>query len=472
MKWKTRLLAALLAAFVTAGSATAALAVNDTNTSQTTTQTTDTAGAKNSEKTATSSPEAAQAAMPTIDVDAEASLLVSGETGTILHADNEKAKMYPASCTKILTALVVLEDETTNLNDIVTISDEDLADVINGASNAGLKTGEQISVENLLYCLLLPSGNEAANALARYNGGSVHAFVAKMNAKAAELGCVNSHFVNPNGLHDDEHYTCAYDLYLIAREAMQNETFAEISNTAQKKLPSTNRNPERIIYTTNELILSSYSSIYYEYCYGIKTGHTSQAGYCLVSYAKKGDYTYYSVVLGCPMGDGYAGSFTATRELFEWAFDSFKKKTVAKAGDTITESPVRLGKGKDSITLTAAEDVNVLIPAEAQVSDVTQELSVQESYNAPITRGDVMGSVTYSYNGIKCATADLIALTDVERSQILYFFDRIGAFFSTSVFRIIFAVIIALALLYALLNAIAQRNKRRRRARRNKRRRR
>ena len=207
-----------------------------------------------------------------------------------------------------MTALLVLEK--CNLSDVVTMQDEDFTDVKNGASNAGLKVGEKITVENLLYCLLLPSGNEAANALARVTGGSVDEFVQMMNDRAKELGCVNTHFANPNGLHDDNHYSCAYDLYLIAQQAMKNSTFATIVNTAQKKLPATNMNVERIIYTTNQLILSSYSSIYYDNFYGIKTGHTSQAGYCLVSYAKQSGYTYYSVVLGAKAGSEYAGSFT------------------------------------------------------------------------------------------------------------------------------------------------------------------
>ena len=193
--------------------------------------------------------------MPTIQIDAKASILVNAETGEIIHADNERERLYPASCTKIMTALLVLEK--CNLDDVVTMQEEDFTDVNNGASNAGLKTGEQITVENLLYCLMLPSGNEAANALARVTAGSVDEFVQMMNDRAKELGCVNTHFVNPNGLHNDAHYSCAYDLYLIAQQAMENSTFATIVNTAQKRLPATNQNEERIISTTNHLILSS-----------------------------------------------------------------------------------------------------------------------------------------------------------------------------------------------------------------------
>lgn len=399
---------------------------------------------------------------PVLHVDAKASILVNAETGEVIHAENEKEKAYPASTTKIMTALLALEK--CSLDDVVTMQEEDFSDVNNGASSAGLKVGEQITVENLLYCLLLPSGNEAANALARVTGGSVDEFVQMMNDRAKELGCVNTHFVNPNGLHDDNHYTCAYDLFLIAQQAMQNPTFTTIVNTAQKRLPATNLNEERVIYTTNHLILSSYSSIYYDNCYGIKTGHTSPAGYCLVSYAKSSGYTYYSVVLGADAGSGeYAGSFTETKRMFEWAFDHFRMKTATQAGAAVTECPVRLGRGTDHVTLVTADDISVLLPSEADTSDLDVTISAEGSYEAPIAQGQTLGTVTYSYQGMECATADLIALSEVQRSPILYAMDRIAAFFRLTVVRILVAIVIVLFILYLFFSFIAGRNRRKRR---------
>lgn len=403
---------------------------------------------------------------PEISIDAGASILVNAETGEIIHAQNEKEKQFPASTTKIMTALLALEK--CNLSDTVTMKSEDFVDVNNGASNAGLKVGEKITVENLLYCLLLPSGNEAANALARAVGGSVDEFVQIMNDRAKELGCVNTHFANPNGLHDDNHYSCAYDLYLIAQQAMKNSTFATIVNTAQKKLPATNMNEERIIYTTNQLILSSYSSIYYDNCYGIKTGHTTQAGYCLVSYAKQSGYTYYSVVLGAKPGSEYAGSFTETKRLFEWAFDYFRLKTATEAGAAVTECPVRLGRGTDHVTLVTADDVSVLIPIGAEISDLDVDIATQDSYEAPIAQGDKLGTITYSYQGMQCATADLIALSEVQRSPILYALDCIARFFQLTAVRVIVGIVIVIFVLYLLLSFIAGRNRRKNRRRRQK----
>ena len=413
---------------------------------------------------------------PVINLSAGASICVNAETGEIIHEKNAKEKMYPASTTKIMTALLVLEN-CEDLSETVTMVKDDFADVANGASSAGLQLGETVTVEDLLYCMLLPSGNEAANALARYIGGDVASFAEMMNDCADKLGFVNTHFVNPNGLHDDDHYTCAYDLYLIAQAAMQFESFQTIVNTAQKKLSATNLQEERIVYTTNELILSRWSPQYYDYCYGIKTGHTTPAGYCLVSFANNKDVglSYYSVVLGCPFDDeaAAAGSFVETKKLFQWAFSKYSMKTAAVSGDAITERKVRLGKDKDAVTLVTSEDVSVLIPRDADVSMLDVTVEAEDSYDAPIAAGDKLGTVTYSYHGKELASTDLVALTGIERSQLLFFLDQFKNFLLSRTFRIIAAVVVILLVVLLLVRAFfRRRRKRRRKLRQNKNRRR
>ena len=210
-------------------------------------------------------------AMPEFTADAKAAILINAETGDVLYEKNATEKAYPASTTKIMTALLVLENMQTD--DTITLTEEDV-DLASGSSNAGLKEGETLTVEDLLYCLMLPSANEAANAFAREIGGSTEGFADMMNKRAKELGCVNTHFVNANGLHDENHYTCAKDLALIAQEAMKHELFATVVNTAQHRLPDTNKQQSRIILTTNHLILSRYSDAYYDSAHGIKTGRT------------------------------------------------------------------------------------------------------------------------------------------------------------------------------------------------------
>ncbi len=404
---------------------------------------------------------------PQITLNAKASICVNAQTGQIIHSNNAEEKMYPASTTKVMTALLTLE-HCKDLQEKVTMEESDFVDVNNGASTAGFVEGERVTIEDLLYGLLLPSGNEAANALARTVGGSIEGFADMMNAKAKELGCVNSHFINPNGLHNDDHYTCAYDLYLIAQAAMQYEEFQTIVNTAQHKIDATNKNEERIILTTNELIKSRYSPLYYDNCYGIKTGHTTPAGYCLVSYAKNssGSLSYYSVVLGCDYDDALytAKSFTDTKELFQWAFEKFTMQTATTAGTAVTECKVRLGKDKDSVTLVTDEDVSVLLPTDADpAQDLKVKIKTKDSYDAPIAKGDKLGTVSYYYHGTKLAKADLVALTDVERSQVLYYLDRIKNFI---VSPLVMTILIVLIALFVLICLIRIRNRHRRRKRR------
>ncbi len=475
MNWKKQLSSLLLVLTLTASLVVPAIAVEEnsaedtqtttqTETTESTTSTTDSEDAQSSNSdttdttdTAASDDEAQQDDLdPSITLAAKASICVNAETGSIIEQKNARKKMYPASTTKIMTALLVLRN-CKDLSETVTMQSEDFQDVEGGASTAGFKEGETVTVEALLYGLLLPSGNEAANALARYISGDVTSFVKQMNSEAKSLGCVNTHFVNTNGLHDENHYTCAYDLYLIAKAAMKYEDFQTIVNTAQKKLPATSMNQERVIYTTNQLIFSRYSPLYYANCYGIKTGHTTPAGYCFVSYANNEDtgLSYYSVVLGCDFDDssGYAGSFVETKKLFEWAYRSYSLKTATAAQEVVTECKVRLGKDKDTVTLVTENDVNILLPRSADTSMLDVSIDTQDSYDAPIAKGDKLGTVTYSYHGQDLASSDLVALSDVERSQILYFFDQFKKFHGIPIVALLVILVIVITVVRTRIRA-------------------
>ncbi|MGN1031503.1 MAG: D-alanyl-D-alanine carboxypeptidase family protein [Butyricicoccaceae bacterium] len=422
--------------------------------------------AQNTDTAQQAEPEEDPDAIPEFAIDAKAAILVNAETGDVVYEKNATEKMYPASTTKILTALLVLEN--LEPDDTITMTKEDV-NLESGSSNAGLVEGETLTVEDLLYCLMLPSANEAANAFAREIAGSNEAFADMMNERAKELGCVNTHFVNANGLHDEDHYTCAKDLVIIAQEAMKHELFAEIANTAQHRLPETNKHDSRIILTTNHLILSRYSDAYYDAAHGIKTGHTTPAGYCLVAEADKNGYTYYSAVLGAsqPSGSQFAGSFTETARMFDWAFDNWRLRTAASKGVAITEQHVRLGKGTDSVTMVTQEDVQVLIPKNLDTDKLKVSYDIDEEYTAPIAKGTVLGTVTYSYEGKDYATANLVALTDIDRSMLLFILDQIDQFLHTIVFKLLALVLIVFAVLYGIRQR-ALRKKRKARAKRTK----
>ncbi len=382
-------------------------------------------------------------------VEATAAMLVNPETNMVLYEKNADKQVFPASTTKIMTAIITLENA--KLTDTVTAEASDFEHVTADSSNADIKEGETVTVKDLLYALMLPSANEAAYMLARHVGGTWQNFVEMMNAKAVELGCTGTNFANPCGLHADSHYTTVRDLYRITQYAMKDETFTDIVSTVQHRMAATNIHPERIIYTTNQLIYSSYQPWAYGNCTGIKTGHTSQAGNCLVASAKKGKGVLYSIVMGCkdaPNASTVARSFTETKRLFEWGFENFVTKTLVQKGDIVTEIEVRLSADTNKLTLTAKNDLVMSIPKDLELEDMEMTTTVPESKDAPIKEGDVIGSRTYSYQGVDYGTIELVALTDVELSRVLYYADKLENFFKTKFFRGILIVLGIFVLLY------------------------
>lgn len=235
------------------------------------------------------------------DTYSSACLLMEEITGKILYSKNANSIMYPASTTKIMTAILTLEN--CNLSDTAVVSHNAVFSIPSGYSTASLVEGEVLTIEQLLNVLLIPSANDAAVVLAEHIAGSVEAFSDMMNSKAVELGCLNTHFVNPNGIHNENHYSTAYDLALIGKYAMQFPTFKEISSKTRYTLPITNAysKEDRIFNTTNDLIKPNYSSsptnYYYKYATGGKTGYTDPAGQCIVATATKDNVSLIAVTL-------------------------------------------------------------------------------------------------------------------------------------------------------------------------------
>ena len=400
---------------------------------------TDTAD-KTAVTTADSDPTVTAAAANAPALDATAALLVSPESDMVLYEKNADEKRYPASTTKIMTALLTLEN-VSDLSVVVTAEASDFENVTSDSSNAGIKVGEQVTVKDLLYALMLPSANEAAYMLARHVGGSWEQFVDMMNERAAELGCTGTHFCNPCGLHEDDHYTTAHDLYLIAKEAMKDATFRDIVSTVQHRMAKTNLHEERIILTTNQLIFSSFQPWSYANCLGIKTGHTSQAGNCFVGYAEYGDAKLFSVVLGCSSSSKeyptVAASFTDTKSLCQWGFENFTSKTLARQGEEVTYTKVKLSTDTNQVILTAKNDLVSLLPRELDVKDLELQSDIPEEVDAPIKAGDTIGSVTYTYDGRDYGTVELVALNDISRSTVLFYADKLSSFFQSIVFKVL-----------------------------------
>lgn len=369
------------------------------------------------------------------EIHCKAALLVDANTGTVVYAKNEHQEMYPASLTKIMTALLVFEaidSGKLSLSQTVTASNT-ITSLDSDGSTANIQPGEVLTVEQLLYCMLVVSANEACVILAEQVAGDVTTFVSMMNAKAQELGCENTHFVNPTGLHDPQHYTSAWDLYLIAKQALTHADFLRICDTGSITIPATNLSDARTLHSTNYLIDGWRSRGYLNKdAHGVKTGSTSDAGHCLVSTATRGSLSFISVALGgdrVTLDDGEIRtySFYDTNLLFNWGFDNFAYRTVLTKDQVLKEVAVSLSK-IDHVTVHPAENVSVLMPSVLTAEDLEQTINIQDPVEAPVKAGDKLGTVELSYDGKVYATADLLAYNDVDASPLLTFLRDVKEF--------------------------------------------
>lgn len=356
------------------------------------------------------------------NLSSEAVLLMEASTGKVIYENNGYEKKYPASTTKIMTAILAIEH--CNLNETATASDFAINSVPSGYSTANIQIGETLSVKDLLYALMLQSANESAVILAEHVSGSQEAFANLMNEKAKEIGCKNTHFVNPNGIHNENHYTTAYDLALIAQYAMKNQTFRDIVKTTSFTLPATASYPSesRTYANTNNLIIydarNRPDNYYYKYATGIKTGYTSAAKNCLVASAEKNGIEYISVVLGASITYESTGSvshrYVDTISLFDYAFDNFSFRKLKASNNLIKTIKIENGKkDENSLDLLIASDVNSLVSIDNKSTEIEPEITLKDGLAAPISKGDIVGTISYKVEGINYTT-DLIAGNDVE----------------------------------------------------------
>ena len=371
-------------------------------------------------------------------IGSEACILIEPSTGKILYEKNSDQKMYPASTTKVLTAILALEN--CSLDEVATAGFHAVADIPAGYTNAGIRVGESLTIEQLLYALMLASANEAATILAEHIAGSVESFSTMMNSKASELGCMGTHFVNANGIHDDNHYTTAHDLALIARYAMENETFRKIVSTQTYSLPDYESSP-RLLKNTNSLIMSGNNSYFYPYATGIKTGFTSQAKNCLIASAKKDNVDLISVVLHAGnTEDGKSQRYLDTIHLFDYGFEQYGFQSIATEDSTIhTISVDNATKDTRVLDLKPQNAVNAFVSKSQDYSNIEPTVTLTDPISAPISEGDVMGQVSYEIDGIHYTT-NLVASHQVEKSNVLTYvlFVFIVIFFLliiTSVFK-------------------------------------
>lgn len=357
-----------------------------------------------------------------LEISSPSAVLIEAQTGRVLYEKNSEEKMYPASTTKIMTAILTLEN-VKDLQEKVTVSYESVFSVPVGYSIDTLKVGEELTVEELLYALLVKSSNEAANALAEHIAGSTESFASMMNTKAIELGCTNTNFVNANGIHNENHYSTAHDLSLMAQYAIKDATFRKIVNTVSHTLPSTNKydRADRNLITTNDLI-NKKNKNYYEYAIGIKTGYTSQAKNCLVAGANKNGVELIAVLLGADKTDskGYSIRDNDAKTLFEYVYNNFTNKEVSTANETIVgELKVKKAtKDTKNLKLMTDSNVDILVTNDKVNENIEGNLELNENIEAPIAKGTILGTITYNSNGTQYK-ANVIAAEDVQKSNII-----------------------------------------------------
>lgn len=370
----------------------------------------------------------------------------------IIAEKNMNKKKYPASLTKIVTAMVTINN-VKDLNAKTKVSKAALLALANtGAQVAGLEEGEELTIDELLYLTMVYSACDACQVLGEYVGGTVENFVSMMNDWAKSLGCEHTNFVNPDGLHDDNHYTTAADMATITLEAMKNEDFMRYSTTKSiqyKKLT---------LIHTNYMLDRFHVTYYYEYAEGIKTGSTDEAGYCVITKASKDGYNYLAVVMDSPIKklDGYDTkcSFIDAATLFEWAFDSLKYSTISRKNDIVTEIPVKNGKDADMVQLVVKDDITTLVPVSLDSSAVIiKPVEAPESIDAPITKGDEICKAEIIYANKVIANVTLVAAKTVELSAFLKIFNGIKSFFGNKFVLAILLLMIAGAAFYILFFA-------------------
>lgn len=346
-------------------------------------------------------------------LNAESAIMIDADTGIILYDKDSQRKLYPASITKVMTTLLALENSS--LDEVVTHSHNAVFGIGQGSSHIGMREDEQITMEQALNGIMLASANEVCMAVAEHIDGSVEKFVDRMNKKAKELGAEGTHFNNPHGFHDDEHYTTAYDMSLFMQEAIKNEEFVKLISTKSYIIPETNIvNEKRYLANKNKMI-QPWSNFYYEYCVGSKTGFTDQAGNTLVTYGKKDNIKLITVV----MKDQGTNTYVDTKALLEYGFSLYEEKELIKKEDFNSSTKVIQtyeGEKRElgEISVAIKDNLSANVPKTVDISKIDLQPDLPKEIEAPIKENDKVGELKLVYDGKTLAKADLVSTNAID----------------------------------------------------------
>ncbi|MGI6773744.1 MAG: D-alanyl-D-alanine carboxypeptidase [Clostridiales bacterium] len=405
-----------------------------------------------------------------IDVEAEVVYIQSTDDGTVIFDKNADMPTAPASLAKIVVATLVLE-KVQNLDEVIEIPAYTIR-LLDGtnSSNVGLVPGEQMSIRNLLYCLLVASANDAANVLADYIcKNNIGEFVQMMNDYVKSIGCQNTNFINPSGLDAEGQYTTARDVAIFTLKALENPVFEEITSTKKYTVPPTNKYPkERNLVSTVKILNSGIKDYYIANAKGVKTGTTKNAGHCVVTTASKDGYSYLAIIMRAPMydidKDGVEENiaFTECKELLEWTFKNIKLRLVAEKNQVVSVIDVGLSSKYDHLRLLPEREVSALVPSGVNASGVYFEVidELTPTYiEAPIKKGEKIGRARILYAGNEIAQVDLVAGETIERNFLLYVVKLLKITVTSPAFIILVSIIIAAVVVILILRARNSRQK-------------
>lgn len=398
------------------------------------------------------------------EVEATTAILIDSKTGEVLFSKNENVQLTPASMTKIMTALLAIEN--LDMDTVVTIDDET---PYTEGNIIYMHKGEKFTVEQLLKAMLVTSANDCAVALAKTMSGTIKDFSNLMNGKAKELGAKNTNFVNPNGLDDKGHVSTAYDMAMIAKEAMKNETFREIVAMTSYTVPKTNKNKKRPLYTTNRLLSDKYNDIvvngeyrkpYYKNAIGIKTGYTPVALGCLTAAAEKNGTELISVV----MHSSDFGRFADTIALFEYGFANYSTYTVYDKGEAVETIKVKGGK-PDEVKGITSWDACVTLQKGENKDLVTEKIVWDNNLVAPIAKGTTVGAITLYKDGEPVAVTDIVAADKVEEGMFSFLYNGHVAYPGKLALLIAAIVLVLLAIAIVIIRIMNRRKRMKQRQR-------
>ncbi len=399
-------------------------------------------------------------------IDARAAVMMDAASGNVLYSLNADTPLYVAGLTVMMTALLAaeaVERGDISYDDMVTASGSSQSDITSDASIQNIVPGEEMSLKDLICCALVGGASDACNIIGEYVSGSTNRFISDMNQRALELGCESTSFVNTHGLPNENHFSTAYDMALIAAAFVQHEELIEIANTITVEIPATNVSGARKLINGNYILRQDYTRYYYSYACGIKSTYTDDAGYCLASSMKTDGSYVVSIVLGCKVMEADNGfydiqSFIQTRLLFQWFNSCYSLRDVVNAIEPIAEVPVRLAEGTDTVVCCASESLKLFLPNDLDISEAyTRRINIYsqkegaEPLTAPISKGQVLGELTvHGEDGSVYGPFPLIANTDVAVSRIEQMRQRLDDLVHGKTFRAIFIIVVVILAVYII----------------------